>query len=88
MDAQGPPEHEDAPVGTEAPANESVEERHTRELSQSVEALEGTVETGVEHLLEKAIPFVVGVSVVCLGLYFVARRVRKRAARRLAAPAD
>jgi hypothetical protein len=88
MDAQGPPDNGDAPVVTAPPPNESVEDRHARELSQSLDALEDTVETGVEHLLERALPFVLGVAGACLAGYAVFRRVRNRAHRRHLAEAS
>ena len=82
-----PPSDENLPVEPEPPADESAQARHARELNQSVDALEDTIEKGVARGLGQAIPVVLGVFVACVGLYVVGRRLRHRAQARRAARA-
>ena len=77
-----------APV-TPAPPTppESVEERHTREFTHSVEALEDTVEHGLVRVLKLAVPALLAVIAAAVGSYLLGQYLRDRSERRRVARA-
>ena len=88
VDTEAPADDERTPAEPAPPADESVQDRHTRELSQSLDALEDTLETGLAHALRRVVPVVLGVFVTLAGLYALGRRLRHRAEPTLTAEAD
>jgi hypothetical protein len=67
------------------PAHESAHDRHTRELEQSLEVLEDTVEHGLLRALKVVVPLVVAFLLTAIGLYVLGGKLRDRSeARRVA----
>lgn len=81
-----------APVPEPAPApapvsahRETAHERHTRELEQSLEVLEETVERRLVRFLKVAVPLLVAFLLAAAGLYVLGGKLRDRSeARRVA----
>ena len=76
-----------APVAAAPPVPETAEARHTRELEQSFERLEHTVESRLVRALKVAIPVLVGVVVAAVAVYKLGNVLRDRAERRRVARA-
>jgi len=87
-----PPVTEAAPVAAAPPApapesahRETAHERHTRELEQSLEVLEDTVEHGLVRVAKVAVPLLLAFVASAVGLYILGGKMRDRSeARRVA----
>jgi hypothetical protein len=78
MESDVPPTEPVTPIAPTPPVPESAHDRHMRELEQSVDKLEVTVEHWFVRVLKIAIPAVVGLTLAALASYRLGDYLRDR----------